>query len=284
MTDNDGLRIDHKGHSVRLKWHRLRRSLADPPFGLAVMEEGFRLGASMELDLQRRADGGFVVLHDDTLDRETTGQGPVALRSANDLSALSYRDQPSRLMLSEDLSALQKTAHPSALLQFDMKNTAQDVGPQGIDHFAAHFAQDCRQIIISGGDLDLIRALAERIPELKRGYDPTDDLLDLFATAGLGGMERHLLGVLRDRVKPDMIYLQWEMILTSARMGFDMIALAHAEGVTVDAWTHSMVHPSQGFSDAEWHDFSALLALHPDQITTDEPVATQRAYVLRAST
>ena len=58
-----GLQISHLGHVIRLKWHRLRRSIADPEFGAAVMADGFRLCASMELDLQVRADGGFVVLH-----------------------------------------------------------------------------------------------------------------------------------------------------------------------------------------------------------------------------
>ena len=56
-----GLQIVAAGHVTRLKWHRLRRSLADPEFGAAVMAEGFWVGASMELDLQVRGDGGFVV-------------------------------------------------------------------------------------------------------------------------------------------------------------------------------------------------------------------------------
>jgi hypothetical protein len=87
--------------------------------------------------------------------------------------------------------------------------------------------------------------------------------------------------VLRDAVRPDMVYLQWEMVVEAARQGLDMVALSHAEGVSVDAWTHKMAAPTQGFSAAEWVEFAALMALRPDQITTDEPVATEAAWAAR---
>jgi glycerophosphoryl diester phosphodiesterase len=276
-----GLQIVAGAHVTRLKWHRLRKSMAAPEFGAAVMAEGFTLGASMELDLQVRADGGFVVLHDETLDRETTGQGPVAAQTGPEIAALRYRQQDCAPILSEDLAQMLGAAHPAALLQFDMKNTADQVGLRGLDHFADHFADRCGSLIISGGSIPLIRALARRLPALKRGYDPTDDLLDLWPQ-GLHRVERHLTEVLTDEVKPDMVYLQWEMVVQASRMGFDMVALAHAHGVQVDAWTHRMTDPAQGFAAPEWVEFAALMALQPDQITTDEPVATEAAYLARA--
>lgn len=282
MQHGAGLQIVASGQVTRLKWHRLRRSLADPEFGAAVMAEGFRLGASMELDLQVRGDGGFVLLHDDRLDRETTGTGPVAGQTGPQIAALRYRMQDCAPILSEDLAGMLGAAHPRALLQFDMKNTWEEVGPRGLDHFEALFADRLDCIIVSGGSLPLIRALALRMPDLKRGYDPTDDLLDLWPAAGLAGVERHLCAVLRDAVKPDKIYLQWQMVVDAARGGLDMVALARAEGVQVDAWTHKMAAPAQGFSEAEWGEFAALMALRPDQITTDEPVATEAAFVARA--
>ncbi len=275
-----GLQIAVDGHVTRLKWHRLRRSLADPVFGAAVLAEGLRRGASMELDLQVRRDGGFVVLHDATLEGETTGTGPVAGMDGAGIVALRLRDQDRAPILSEELAGMLVGGHPAAMLQFDMKNTLGEVGPLGLDHFAALFAGAAVPIIVSGGDLPLIRALAGRLPDLKRGYDPTDDMLALWPD--LAGIERHLTAVLRDAVKPDMVYLQWEMVVAAARQGLDMIALAHAEGVEVDAWTHALIDPVMGFSDAEWVEFAALLALKPDQITTDEPVATEAAVVARS--
>jgi glycerophosphoryl diester phosphodiesterase len=277
-----GLQIISNGHVTRLKWHRLRRSMQDPEFGLAVMRQGFAVGASMELDLQVRADGGFVVLHDDVLEGETTGQGRVADHTGPQLAALRYRHQDCAPILSEDLAAMLGAAHPEALLQFDMKNTLDEVGLRGLDHFAAHFADRAQGIIVSGGSIPLIRALARRVPGLKCGYDPTDDLLDLWPQ-GLPMVESRLRDVLRDEVRPQMIYLQWEMVLQASRLGLDMIAMAHAEGIVVDAWTHAMAQPAAGFTDAEWAEFAALIALRPDQVTTDEPVATETAWAARVT-
>ena len=74
-----GLQFSHLGHVTRLKWYRLRRSIADPEFGAAGMADGFRLGTSMALDLQVRADGGFVVLQDETLELVRQKWIPVLL-------------------------------------------------------------------------------------------------------------------------------------------------------------------------------------------------------------
>ena len=60
-----------------------------------------------------------------------------------------------------------------------------------------------------------------------------------------------------------------------------LIAYLHAEGVQVDARTHCLATPQTGFSEAEWREFAALLTLRPDQITTDEAVATQAAWLAR---
>lgn len=278
-----GTDLFHNGHQTRLKWHRLRRSMADPEFGAAVMAEGFRLGASMELDLQVRADGGFVVMHDARLERETTGHGLVAGLTGPDLARVRYRMQDRALILSEELAGMLTVAHPRALLQFDMKNDLAEVRPRGVDHLADLFGGQTGSIIVSGGSLPLIRALADRMPDLKRGIDPTDRLLDVWQTDGLVAVEAALSQDLRGGTDPDMVYLQWEMLVEAARQGLDMVALAHAEGVQVDAWTHGLATPETGFSDVEWREFAALMALRPDQITTDDAVATEAAWLARTT-
>src|SRR5262249_39936240 len=83
-----GITIDASGHRVRLKWHRLQRRPDDLAFTPQRLREGLALGASMEVDLRRHADHGFVCLHDETLDRETTGSGPIAETSAETLRGL----------------------------------------------------------------------------------------------------------------------------------------------------------------------------------------------------
>ena len=273
-----GLAITHGGHATRLKWHRLRRSRRDPEFSAPVMAAGLREGASMELDLRLRADGGFAVLHDAELDRETTGTGPVAASTGDALAGLLYRQSGLPLMRSEDLAALLPAAHPEALLQFDMKDGLAMIGARGLDHLAEHFGRSAAPIIFSGGCPDLIRALAERLPHLRRGIDPTDRLAEIIPAAGPAAAAAALLGELRGGAAPDTCYFGWELLLESRARGLDLVALCHGEGVRVDAWTYTLGDPAAGFSDREWADFAALMALRPDQITTDEALATEAAW------
>ncbi|MDP3958828.1 MAG: glycerophosphodiester phosphodiesterase family protein [Pseudorhodobacter sp.] len=257
----------------------MRRSLADPEFGTAAMTEGFRLGASMELDLRVRADGGFVVMHDDTLDRETDGSGPVDVRTADELAGVRYRQSRCPLILSEHLARLTPSAHPSALLQFDMKDDLARIGARGLDHLTDLFGSSTNPIIFSGACLDLIGALGDRLAHLPRGIDPTDRLVEIAQARGQAATEAALVGELRGGTSPDTCYLSWRLVLNAQRHGLDLVALCHSEGVKVDAWTYTLATPSRGFSEAEWAEFRAIMDLGPDQITTDEAVATEAAWV-----
>ncbi len=287
-NDPTGLALFRDGHRTRLKWHRLRRSMSDPLFDAATMQAGFVLGASMELDLRVRADGGFVVLHDTTLDRETTGHGAIAATTRAGLQALSLDDSalanpgpPRALLLSEELAPMLKSAHPEALLQFDMKDDFGAIGPAGVAHLAEYFSDSAASIIVSGASLELIVQLRDKAPNLLRGIDPTRKLAALHRDSGLGAVEAELLADLRGPTDPDTVYLQWNLILQAQQEGLDLIALCQAEGRKVDAWTFTLKSPATGFDEAEWHAFSALMALNPDQITTDEAPATERAYRAR---
>ena len=235
----------------------------------------------MELDLRVRADGGFAVLHDDRLDRETTGTGPVLAQTAADLAALRYRQSGLPVILSEGLAAMLPSAHPDALLQFDMKDDLDRIGARGLDHLVDTFGQSDAPIIFSGGCLDLIAALARRMPDVRRGIDPTDRLVAVLADQGLSAVAALLTAELRGPTAPDTCYLSWQLVLDLQARGLDLVALCHAEGVRVDAWTFTLADPA-GFSTAEWGQVSALMALGPDQITTDEAVATEAAWLARS--
>lgn len=278
LQDAQGLEILHEGHRTRLKWHRLRKRFADPLFSAEVMAEGFTVGASMELDMRVRGDGGFVVLHDKRLDGETTGHGPIAGKSIADLSDIRMQDGGRPLILSEDLAAMMQSTHPSALLQFDMKDDFEAIGARGIRHLAEHFRDIAAAVIISGGSLDLIVAVKEKLPELLRGIDPSDKLYDIRKVGGWKAVEMELRADLRGPTESDTIYLHWSLILNAAKEGLDMIGLCRDEGKRVDAWTFTLRDPEAGFSEEEWTNFSALMALKPDQITTDEAPATERAW------
>ncbi|TLX08171.1 glycerophosphodiester phosphodiesterase family protein [Rhizobium sp. MHM7A] len=283
LANSQGLEILHDGHRTRLKWHRLRKRVADPLFSAEVMAEGFAAGASMELDLRVRADGGFVVLHDRELEGETTGHGPIAAKTIADLRDISMRDGGRPLILSEDLAAMMQATHPAALLQFDMKDDYEAIGTHGIEHLAVHFRDITASVIVSGGSLDLIVAVKEKLPHLLRGIDPTDKLYDIRQASGWGAAEMKLRADLRGPTEPDTIYLHWQLILDAAKDGLDLIGLCRDEGKRVDAWTFTLKDPGAGFSEEEWRSFSTLMALKPDQVTTDEAPATERAWRLRMS-
>ena len=273
-----GLGISHRGHFTRLKWHRLRRSFNDPLFSAEVMAEGFRLGASTELDLRVRGDGGFVVLHDEELEGETNGQGLISQASAADIRPLRLTSGSHHPILSEDLASLLQTAHPDALLQFDMKDDLAAIGERGMAHLAEYFAGAGSSIIVSGHDLDLIIAVKNQLPGLKRGIDPTDKLIEIYRENGLKAVEADLRADLAGATEPDTVYLAWPLVLRAAGEGLDLIGLCHDAGKLVDAWTFNLQSPANGFDAEEAKHFAALMALKPDQITTDEPIATERAW------
>jgi glycerophosphoryl diester phosphodiesterase len=277
-SEFSGLGIAHQGHFTRLKWHRLRRSFRDPLFSAEVMAEGFRLGASTELDLRVRADGGFVVLHDEELEGETTGHGLIREILPETIRGLTLLEGGHPPILSEDLAAMLQTAHPDALLQFDMKDELAVIGGRGMDHLADYFASAGSSIIVSGADLDLIVAVRQRLPGLKRGIDPTDKLVEIYRHQGLKAVEIDLRADIAGPTEPDTIYLAWQLVLQAAKDGLDLIGLCHDAGRLVDAWTFNLKNPDAGFDEAEASNFAALMALKPDQITTDEPAATERAW------
>ncbi|MDO1582089.1 glycerophosphodiester phosphodiesterase [Rhizobium oryzicola] len=280
---NVGLDLYHQGHRTRLKWHRLRCRLADPLFSAETMAKGFQVGASMELDLRVRADGGFVVLHDADLQGETTGHGPVREANAETIRSARMLSGGTAPILSEDLAHMLKSAHPEARLQFDVKDTLATIGDKGLSHLRDYFANAGRSIIISGGDLDFIAHLANTMPDIRRGIDPTDKLRDLLDAEGPRMVEETLIADINGPTQPDMVYLSWPLILKANELGLDLIAVCHAESKLVDAWTFNLADPEAGFSDVEWQRFSALMALKPDQVTTDEAPATERAWLKRIS-
>ncbi len=64
-------------------------SLEAPENTLAAFRHAVSVGAKyVELDVQMSSDGALVIIHDDTLDRTTTGSGPVGDRTFEELRQL----------------------------------------------------------------------------------------------------------------------------------------------------------------------------------------------------
>ncbi|WP_395680326.1 glycerophosphodiester phosphodiesterase [Inquilinus sp.] len=270
----DGIEIVANGHRTRLKWHRLQRRPEDIPFTPARLREGMALGASMEVDLRRRADGGFACLHDDTLDRETTGSGPVAAATFDDLRRLQMRGQDGmptgeRPLLLEDLVELAAAgADPATLVQLDLKESDAALDDRSVDAFRTALAPVAGRFILSGGDWAAVRRLGAAVPGLAVGFDPCDD--DTLGTLrSAADAERFIAAALDHAPQAAMIYLSYPIVLRADALGVDLIAACHAAGKTVDAWTLNPDHPGAAATLAR------LVALRADQITTDSPGVLQ---------
>ncbi len=268
---NQPILIERDGHRTWLKWHRARRRASDPVFTGERIIEAMRLGASIEVDLVIHADHGCAVLHDRTLERETTGTGRVHDTSAAALRQLHLRDnggQPiaSKVMLLEDLCALlaHETVHRDALLQLDFKEDLQALTPLVVAGFGASVSPIASSVILSGGDFDAIAMLAGSAPGLRTGYDPCHrgTLAQLKASGNYLGFIEDALATAPDA---GMIYLDYAIVLAAEDAGVDIIAPIHAAGRRVDAWTINSVTP-QSIEQVE-----RLLRLKVDQITTDDP-------------
>jgi len=267
MADPTAL-ITH-GHRTALKWHRGRRVLSDPAFGTDRICEGMALGASVEIDLQPLADGGFAVLHDDRLDRETEGSGPVAAFTAIRVQGLRRRQtdgrlQPDRVATLADLvTRLAKAPMGGgALLQLDLKCDDSALTPAHVTAFARDTAPIAGHLILSGGDAAAVRRLAAQ--GLRVGYDPCSaaSIAALWAGRDFAGFIDQTTQAMPEA---GMIYLDHSLILAVHEAGFDMVAALHAQGRQVDAYTLRTA------TATSLPLIRVLRALKVDQITTDDP-------------
>lgn len=261
--------VTRKGHRTFLKWHRGRRRGSDPVFTGARILEGMALGASVEVDLVVTGDGGFAVLHDLALDRETTGQGPVAATADAVIRNLHLRGNdgaplPDRVMLLGDLCALlaANPLPPDALLQLDYKQDDTVLDAAAVAGFAAATRAVARNLIVSSGDAAAVRRLTAAAPGLRSGFDPSDAFP---AAHAAGSLQRFVNDALAAAPEAEMIYLHWQIVTTAADAGFDVIDAFHRHGKRIDCWTIQTV------DSASVAVVERLLALRADQITTDDP-------------
>lgn len=266
----DPLYIDRDGHRTWFKWHRGRRKASDPVFtGMRILE-AMRLGASVEVDLVIHGDHGCAILHNLSLEEETTGSGLVRDTSAETLRRLHLRGNdghplPDHVMLLEDLCDLlvRNPPHPDALLQLDFKEDLAALDPLTVENFAASVGPVAAHMIISGGDANAISLLANSA-QMRMGYDPSDEAR-FWAALGDKTLQDFVDQAVAALPGTDLIYLYWEIVTRSADAGFDIVEAFHNAGKRVDAWTIRQVD-STSLAQVE-----RLLDLNVDQITTDDP-------------
>jgi glycerophosphoryl diester phosphodiesterase len=256
---------------VRLKWHKLRTHLAEAPFKRSNLARGWRLGASLEVDILATADRRFAVLHDATLGPSTTGRGRVPNVPISSMSGLFHRDAGGAgdpdapvLSLAELVAPLRTLPKaPSANLQLDLKLLDGHALPRSaIADAAAAVAGLADAIIVGSHHLDDARRLVAAMPGARLGYDP---MLAVSRQPGLRDPERLLRHVERRKSGVTLAYLRYDAIIAAERRGFPLVARLLDLGIETDAWT---VNPGRGMSGAI---LSTLVEAKVRQLTTDAP-------------
>ena len=274
---NPPVAVEGPDGPIRLKWHKLRTSLDQAPFKLSNLALGWKLGASLEVDIIAAADGRFVVMHDATLGPSTTGRGRVSAKPASAMNGLFHRDEKGAsdpdapvLSLAELIAQLKKM--PSATtsnLQLDLKILEGHLRTEeSVADAAAAIAEIGNAIVVGSHYLEEARRLVAAIPGARLGYDP---MLAASRDPGLArNPERLLRHMERRREGVTLAYLRFDAVIAAEKHGFPLVRRLLDLGIETDAWT---INPGPSTTDVV---LRALAEAGVRQITTDAPAEIAR--------
>lgn len=266
--------IDGPHGLIRLKWHKLRTRYAEAPFKRSNLVLGWRLGASLEVDILTSADHRFVVAHDATLGPATTGNGRIAHMPAAAVSSYFHRDRHGDadpdapvLPLADLVAPLRSLEQAQqATLQLDLKVTeGHAMSETAIADAAAAVVAMEHAIMVGSYHLDEARRLVAAMPGARLGYDPMRAISRNQALARDPG--RLLRHIERWGKGVSIAYLQYGIVVASEKRGFPLVDRLLDLGIETDAWT---VNPDDELTDAI---LRTLIEANVRQITTDAPTA-----------
>ncbi|MEX0628825.1 MAG: hypothetical protein WD230_09380, partial [Cucumibacter sp.] len=267
--------IHQNGRHIRLKWHKLRRHAGEPPFSPYNLRYGLSVGASMEVDIQPLADGNWVFLHDEVLDAETDGSGPVAAIGEEQVRLLRIRGGEFSPPLLSDLAPAFDRAHPGACLQFDLKGDATSISDLAAHQFAAAVAPIAAQCLVSGTDWAAVTRLGRSVSGLKLGFDPQDLVIARMPVVR-DQFENVLEEILELASGADTYYLSHQFVTAALAVGCNPVEKLKSGVGFVDVWT---LDPTM----AEfWSILSVVAEAGADQITTNDPSDLASSLNIRA--
>ena len=233
---------------VKIAHHRGASRYA-PENTLPALEKAVRLGADfVEFDLQTTKDGGFVLLHDRTLNRTTDGRGPARdwdLAKIAALDAGSWFGRPFARTPVPTLDAFLEAAGTRVELYVD----AKDIAPEALAAALKRHGLIERSVVYqSAAYLAKLRAIAPAI----RRMPPLRNAASLESAA--------------EQVQPYAFDTNWSILSK------ELIDRCHAKGIKV-------------FSDAlgsheRVEDYQRAIKGGIDLIQTDQPLRVLRAIEL----
>lgn len=182
---------------------------------LESFQKGIALGADMiEFDVHQCASGEIVVIHDETVDRTTTGTGTVMQLTHTELQTFALHNNARIPTLHEALHCIAR----KAIVNIELKgaNTALPVA-EIINEFIALHGWQLHDFIVSSFDHVQLRAIKELLPSLRIGI-LFDALPDDYATY-------------IEQFNAYSINLKTSLVTT------ELIADAHARGLLVCVYT-----------------------------------------------
>lgn len=238
------------GSRARVIAHRGFSGTA-PENTLAAFQKAIDVGADMfELDVLLSRDGHVVVIHDDTLERTSDGEGPVAARTLDELKALDAGSWFSSEFAFERIPTLEETlelAKGRILVNIEIKTEAvTDRARGGIADKTLALVRRfdmMDQIVISSFDP---RALAQA-----RELDPS------VKTASLFNAE------LQEGQSPE------DVMAEVGSNGFNL-SRQQIDASVVDA-CHRLKRPVAVYTVNEINEMERILDLGADAIFTDHP-------------
>ncbi len=194
------------GGQPRISGHRGAAG-TDPENTVRSFQRAIALGAgTVELDLQRSADGELIVIHDESVDRTTGGTGRVNDLTLSDIRLLRAAGEPVPTF-TEVLDAI------DAPIQVEVKD------PLAVEPLIALLRRRPeigRRVVLSGFSEEVLGALLEAVPEVPRGLI-------------CRGYEEGLLGRLA-ALGCEVVYSGWPGLTV------ETVGALHDAGVSVAAW------------------------------------------------
>jgi len=136
---------------------------------LAAVRAAIDAGYGIEIDVQPSVDGRAMVFHDATLDRVTDASGPIAQRSAADLTALALSGTQDTIPLLSDVLAMVAGQVP---LLIELKDQSGGLGPAD-DILERAVAADLKgyagSVAVMSFNPNMIATMQRLAPDIPRG-------------------------------------------------------------------------------------------------------------------